>query len=125
MSTESSANIESLANKAVYYWEYYSLHGHVDNLSAAFAFMQDYRKCGGVGHVSAWEAIQAEVAKLASIPHDCAANGAVTISRNNGPTVNDEQRECSACGHSVVHDLVDAPFWGFRANCPHRKSLPK
>lgn len=51
---------------------------------------------------------------------NCAAKGADTISRMRGQ-INNEQRECVGCGHCVVWDLVDAPFFGFAAQCP----LPK
>ncbi len=51
---------------------------------------------------------------------DCAARGGDTISRRKGQ-INDEQLECVLCGHCVVWDLVDASFFGFAANCPHRE----
>lgn len=51
-------------------------------------------------------------------PHDCAAAGAPTKSCPRA-LIDDEQRECTGCGHSVRWDLTESGFWGFASNCPH------
>lgn len=51
-------------------------------------------------------------------PHDCAAAGAQTRSVPRA-LIDDEQRECTGCGHCARWDLTESSFWGFAANCPH------
>jgi hypothetical protein len=53
----------SLLNKAIYYWDQYLLHGAVDNLEAAYAFMSDYRKSGGTDYEETWQKIQAHTSR--------------------------------------------------------------
>ncbi len=55
---------ESLANKAVYYWDLYTLHGHVDDLAAANAFRLDYARLGGSSHPNVMASIASAVATL-------------------------------------------------------------
>jgi hypothetical protein len=40
----------SALNKAIYYWDWYLLHGEVDNLVAAATFMRVYRESGGLAY---------------------------------------------------------------------------
>jgi hypothetical protein len=49
----------TLANRAIYYWDWYMLKGEKDNLVAAAAFMQSYRLAGGTDYVETEQAILA------------------------------------------------------------------
>lgn len=42
--------MESLINKSIYYWDWYLVHGEKDYLVAAWQFMLDFRKLGGLGY---------------------------------------------------------------------------
>jgi hypothetical protein len=57
------------------------------------------------------------------LPHpDCAANGGPTISRVRG-CINDEMLECIVCRHSVVWDLTENSFFGFKGSCPYKELI--
>lgn len=59
----------SLLNRAIYYWDWYLLHGDIDNLVAASCFMSDYRKSGGTDYVETEAHIKAHVeAKTSPLP---------------------------------------------------------
>ena len=47
---------------------------------------------------------------------DCAAQGADTISRQQG-LIDNEMRECIECGTQCRWDMVDHPFFGFAGSC--------
>jgi hypothetical protein len=59
-----------------------------------------------------------------SVPRDCAATGAPTISRVKG-CINDEMRECIVCKNAVVHDLTEHPLFGFKVSCPYADEIDK
>lgn len=63
----STPNLNYLS-KAIYYWDWYLLDGDIDNLTAAYQFMQDYRRSGGTDYPNAWDAMQAHVAALTQTP---------------------------------------------------------
>lgn len=50
-------NINNL-NRAVYYWDYFTLTGDEDFLTAAAQFMDAYRRNGGTGYDNVESAIQ-------------------------------------------------------------------
>lgn len=54
-----SESAMSLINKALYYWDWYLLKGDKDNLVAALAFMQSYRKAGGTDYCETEQAMLA------------------------------------------------------------------
>jgi hypothetical protein len=49
-------------NRAIYHWDWYLLHGEIDHLIAANAFMLEYRRLGGTEYVETEKAIHASVA---------------------------------------------------------------
>lgn len=51
----------SLLNKAIYYWDWYLLHGDVDNLVAAYNFMKDYKDGGGEDYENTFAAMKDHV----------------------------------------------------------------
>lgn len=59
-----NSNNLSYLNRAVYYLDMYQLTRDLDYLSAANAFMQDYRKDGGTGYENAEAQIKAHIAAL-------------------------------------------------------------
>ena len=59
----------SLLNKAIYYWDWYLLHGELDNLVAAHNFMRDYKESGGEDYENTFDAIKAHVKnKIGELP---------------------------------------------------------
>jgi len=62
-------NNTSLLNKAIYYWDWYLIHGEVDNLVAAHNFMKDYKDSGGEDYDETFQAIKAHIAnKISPLP---------------------------------------------------------
>lgn len=53
--------MSSLLNKAIYYWDWYLLHGEIDNLVAAHNFMRDYKDSGGEDYDATFEAMNAHI----------------------------------------------------------------
>lgn len=59
----------SLLNKAIYYWDWYLLHGELDNLVAAHNFMRDYKDAGGEDYENTFDAMKAHVkSKVGKLP---------------------------------------------------------
>lgn len=50
--------MSSLLNKAIYYWDWYLLHGEVDNLVSAYTFMKDYKRQGGEDYENTFQAMK-------------------------------------------------------------------
>lgn len=53
--------MSSLLNKAIYYWDWYLLHGEIDNLVAAHNFMSDYKNSGGEDYDATFDAMKAHI----------------------------------------------------------------
>lgn len=47
-------------------------------------------------------------------PSKMACKGAPTVTIHTGTG---DMEKCQACGTAIASDLVDHPFWGFKAGC--------
>lgn len=50
---------------------------------------------------------------------DCACLSGLTV-----PDMGKDMERCLHCGTSIRWDLVDDPFWGFKAGCDEWQSPP-
>jgi len=50
-----------------------------------------------------------------------ACRGAHTVSVRS----TEHMERCRACGTEIQYQLVDHPFWGFKASCEERENAPK
>ena len=80
--------MSSLLNKAIYYWDWYLLHGEVDNLVSAYTFMQDYKNQGGEDYENTFQAMKDHLAaKISPLKKAGKAPETIKLEESEAPTI--------------------------------------